>query len=105
MKLKSFQILISGRVQGVGFRHYTTLIAEKHKLNGWVRNLLDGRVEVVINCSAQVLESVLCEIRQGPSCSKVEQIESIELHTLINNLNCFQILPTSPTHWEDHSHG
>ncbi len=39
--------LYSGRVQGVGFRHTTCMISRQHRVTGYVRNLPDGRVEIV----------------------------------------------------------
>lgn len=47
MKTKA-HILISGRVQGIYFRGKTRNEAKKHDVNGWVRNLPDGRVEAII---------------------------------------------------------
>ena len=39
---------VSGKVQGVGFRQHTQEEAQRLELNGWVRNLADGRVEVLV---------------------------------------------------------
>ena len=48
MSNKQAQLFYEGVVQGVGFRYRTLDMAEKFNLNGWVRNLPDGRVEIVV---------------------------------------------------------
>ena len=56
-------VYYSGRVQGVGFRYTTHAIARKHDVSGYVRNLPDGRVEVVVEGRRQELEAFLREVR------------------------------------------
>lgn len=56
-------ILFSGRVQGVGFRFTTERIAWKYHLTGFVKNLFDGRVEVVAEGNEKQLNSFLNELR------------------------------------------
>lgn len=69
--------LISGMVQGVGFRYFTQRSAARHQVRGYVRNLPDGRVEAL----AQGLEKNVLDFRDdlttGPRFSKVDQIEEI----------------------------
>ncbi len=71
---KSLHCLISGKVQGVGFRAWTKDIAEKMGVKGWVRNLNDGRVEVIAQGDPQVLEEFKAKLAQGPVYSRVEDI-------------------------------
>lgn len=46
--MKSYRILYSGKVQGIGFRYTVKRIADKYNIVGWVRNLSDGSVEVFV---------------------------------------------------------
>jgi acylphosphatase len=64
--MKSMHIFISGRVQGVAFRHYTVKTARFLKLGGWVRNLGDGRVEAVIEGDDAPVDAMLAWCEKGP---------------------------------------
>ena len=66
--------LISGRVQGVGFRAFAARFARELDLKGWVRNLNDGRVEAVAKGPAQVLEEFEKRLRQGPAGGRVDML-------------------------------
>jgi acylphosphatase len=72
------RVVISGRVQGVAFRHYTRITAEEAGVNGWVKNLPDGRVEAVFEGSREQVDDVISWCRQGPPASKVDHVEIIE---------------------------
>jgi acylphosphatase len=63
--------VVSGRVQGVGFRFFAERAAKKAGVFGWVRNLPDGRVETVVEGSDDAVERYLGEIRKGPLGSRV----------------------------------
>jgi acylphosphatase len=56
-------VYYSGTVQGVGFRATTTRIAQRHTVRGWVRNLSDGRVEVVVDGGTEAVEAFLSDVR------------------------------------------
>ena len=68
-------VLVSGRVQGVGFRAFAFRRAHAHGLAGWVRNLIDGRVETEVQGSRLRVDSFLEDLRCGPSLSSVEHID------------------------------
>lgn len=68
--------IVSGRVQGVGFRYFVQRQAQALGLAGWVRNLPDGRVEAFIEGSPSQLEQIEALLREGPSLSRVETVES-----------------------------
>lgn len=67
--------LISGRVQGVGYRAFTRRTAEQFNLKGWVRNLVDGRVEALAVGSEAVLKQFEEKLRQGPPHGEVDSLQ------------------------------
>ena len=67
--------IISGRVQGVGFRMFVLEAARRHKCLGWVRNLPDGRVETEGEGDEDALTELLTELYRGPVLSRVEDID------------------------------
>ncbi|WP_339514342.1 acylphosphatase [Pseudomonas sp. RL_15y_Pfl2_60] len=69
---------ISGRVQGVGFRQATAEQAEQLGIDGWVRNLPDGRVEVMCEAEGQALEAMRKWLEHGPKKARVEAVELTE---------------------------
>lgn len=73
--MKRMHVWISGRVQGVAFRHYTVKTALALKLKGWVRNLGDGRVETVFEGEDDPVDSMLDWCRQGPSLARVTYVD------------------------------
>ena len=70
---------VSGLVQGVYFRQSTVEQAEQLHLNGWVRNLDDGRVEVLVEGDESAVRALTAWLRQGPSAAKVSAVELQEL--------------------------
>ena len=67
--------IISGRVQGVGFRYFAQAAAARENLHGWVRNLPDGRVEAAAEGEADAMERFERALRHGPPGARVEQLE------------------------------
>jgi acylphosphatase len=67
-------LLVSGRVQGVTFRASTTSEAQRLGLDGWVRNLPDGRVEVEAEGERGDLEALLAWCRRGPPAARVDAL-------------------------------
>ncbi|MDX8391738.1 MAG: acylphosphatase [Mariprofundaceae bacterium] len=65
------RIIVSGRVQGVGFRYYTKAEADRLGISGWVRNLSDGNVESLICGSSAQLDTMLVWLSQGPKHARV----------------------------------
>ena len=70
--------LISGRVQGVGFRVFTWTAATREGLHGWVRNLPDGRVEISAEGEAEALQRFERHVRQGPPGAKVDHVDATD---------------------------
>lgn len=71
--------LISGDVQGVGFRYFTQAAAASEGIYGWVRNLPDGRVEVQAEGEAESLERFDGRLRHGPRGARVDRVEADDL--------------------------
>jgi len=68
-------IIVSGVVQGVGFRFFTQRLAREYGLVGYVRNRADGRVEVEAEGPRGLLQDFLKEIRRGPRFGHVESMQ------------------------------
>ncbi|SFH72878.1 acylphosphatase [Pseudomonas guineae] len=66
---------MSGRVQGVYFRQATVAQAERLDLDGWVRNLVDGRVEVLFEGEETAVNELAGWLRQGPEAAEVTALE------------------------------
>lgn len=75
MENSSFKAHITGMVQGVGFRHFAYKMAANFNITGYVKNLVDGRVEVFAEGSTSQLEAYLAELRKGPAFSRVEDVD------------------------------
>ena len=78
MMRKAIQLLIAGRVQGVGYRAWTKRTAESLGLFGWVRNLTDGRVEIHAEGDAEALKALTAACKQGPSYAEVLHVQIAE---------------------------
>ena len=68
-------VMIRGRVQGVGFRYWTTREALRLGLAGWVRNRRDGSVEALFVGPTDVVTEMMARCRNGPEAARVEAIE------------------------------
>lgn len=69
------RILVSGRVQGIGYRNYVRRRAEGLGIGGWVRNLSDGTVEVLAEGESDKVEQLLDVCSRGPPLAKVSNVE------------------------------
>jgi acylphosphatase len=72
---KCYRYLVSGRVQGVGYRYFVFREAQHLGLSGFVRNLRDGRVEVVAAGSEEKLGRLEALLWRGPLMANVEMVE------------------------------
>lgn len=77
--IKTYKVIFSGRVQGVGFRYFVESIAGKYDIRGYVRNTYDGKVEVVCQGEEEDLKHFIDEIKKGPSFSVVTNVEIEEI--------------------------
>ena len=71
--------VISGRVQGVGFRFFAEAAAAREGLHGWVQNLPDGLVEVSAEGEAEAIERFERNIAHGPPGARVSDVRIDEL--------------------------
>ena len=85
------RFLVSGMVQGVGFRYFTARRAQALQLAGWVRNLPDGRVEVVASGDPSSLEALETALGSGPAGAAVSGVEKSQISDEIGAVNSFNI--------------
>jgi acylphosphatase len=73
--MNSKRLVISGRVQGVGYRDWMVAKAQALGVSGWVRNRLDGSVEALVAGDTAAVEELLRLCRRGPRMAQVVSIE------------------------------
>jgi acylphosphatase len=75
MKTAKAHLFIEGRVQGVFYRAFTRDLAARLGINGWARNLYDGRVEALFEGGRELIEQAIQECWKGPAGSSVRNID------------------------------
>jgi acylphosphatase len=75
----AWKFLITGEVQGVGYRFFAQRAAARHQVLGYVRNCPDGKVEIVAEGSPTDVEELKKDLVTGPQWSRVEHFEEISL--------------------------
>ncbi len=73
------KLIVSGLVQGVGFRFFTQRAAARHQVRGYVKNLEDGRVEALAEGDEKSVENFKHDLTAGPTHARVTEIEEIVL--------------------------
>lgn len=73
------RFLITGDVQGVGYRFFAQRAAARHQVVGYVKNLSDGRVEALAEGPSQQVEAFKHDLATGPRFGKVDHIEELNL--------------------------
>ena len=73
MKIRA-TVIVRGLVQGVAFRHYTSLAAERHRVTGWVRNLPDGSVQACFEGEEEDVHAQVEWCRSGPPQARVDEL-------------------------------
>lgn len=87
-------VFVSGVVQGVGFRAFSERTARKLGLTGWVRNLADGRVELLAEGDRQVIDALIAALADGPRGASVDHLEVVTVAP--SDLVTFTVRPTGP---------
>lgn len=82
---------ITGRVQGVSFRWYTSRMASQLGLTGWARNAPDGSVEIEVQGDPQAVRTLLAWAETGPSYARVDQVVTKPC-PIVDGENIFEIL-------------
>ncbi len=77
--MRRVNVLVSGRVQGVYFRMFTQKKARHLDIKGCVRNLADGRVEIIAEADKSRIEELIKWCHKGPVTARVDHVEVIEL--------------------------
>lgn len=73
--IKNFELIIEGRVQGVGFRNFVYIRALKYNIKGYVKNTSGGDVEIYCSGESSDLDKFIEEVKKGPSFSFVTNIK------------------------------
>ena len=73
-----FQVVIRGRVQGVGYRAWVEMMAVEQGIEGWVRNRRDGAVEALFAGTEEVVLTMIELCRDGPPGARVDSIDQRE---------------------------
>jgi acylphosphatase len=67
-------LIITGRVQGVGYRNYLAFKARQFQITGWVRNRSDGSVEAIIQGMPENVEALIVRAHRGPPKASVSGV-------------------------------
>jgi acylphosphatase len=92
--LERLHAWIDGHVQGVGFRYFVREQAAAMPITGWVRNLHDGRVEMIAEGKREDLDKLLTAVKQGPRASHVIEVRT-EWGTAKGEFDSFRVQPTA----------
>jgi acylphosphatase len=82
VEISAKKFIVSGMVQGVGFRFFAERAANRLGIAGYVKNRFDGSVEVYAIGSAAQLESLKNELRRGPRMASVSEVDEEEAEIL-----------------------
>ena len=88
--IKTYEVILSGRVQGVGFRYFAESIAGKYDIRGYVRNAIKGKVEVICQGEEEDLKNFIEEVKKGPAFSAVADVKIEEIKNS-KKYNIFEI--------------
>ena len=88
---RAIRLVLSGRVQGVGFRWWFSCRASDLDVRGWVRNLPDGRVEIIAAGDDDGLSGIEGFARTGPRLARVDHVEKADVPHEIIDVNTFTI--------------
>ncbi len=94
--MKTRQIRVQGRVQGVGFRYALRDEAQRLGVSGWVRNCTDGSVEALLQGEPRAVDALMHWARRGPRAARVETFAETEPAPQFDrSYGGFEIWPTA----------
>lgn len=76
--MNAVRVIVTGRVQGVGYRWFTRDAARAHGLTGWVRNRHDGAVEALLQGPESAVDAVLAVMQRGPKRARVKNLSTTD---------------------------
>lgn len=74
-----YSIIVDGKVQGVGFRYFTQMIAIRCNLTGWCKNLNNGKVQIEVQGQKENILNFINLIRKGNNFSRIDDMDLNEL--------------------------
>ena len=89
--MRTTHVIVEGLVQRVCFRDATRRQAESLHISGWVRNLPNGSVEVVLCGPPENIDKMVCWLRQGPPRARVDNLQITELSDDDHQFSLFEI--------------
>lgn len=89
--MKRIHLIVSGDVQGVGFRAWTKQQARVLSLTGWVKNREDGAVEIVAEGNRAALEALIEQAKKGPEVAWVHHVD-IQWEEVLGEFVAFEVL-------------
>ena len=81
-EIATFSLTVRGLVQGVGFRVFVVMAANRLDISGWVKNLPDGSVQLQATAPRSVLHKLIAVVSRGPRGSRIARVETEEIRTL-----------------------
>lgn len=88
---RSARFVVTGRVQGVGFRAFALRTASRLGLSGYARNRADGSVESVVRGPAAAIEAYREALERGPVLSRVDSVDQTEISGELSEAKGFEI--------------
>lgn len=92
-EMRVVHVRVEGRVQGVGYRAWTEVVATGLGLEGWVRNRRDGAVEAVFQGRPETVEDMLARCKEGPPAAHVTHVDI--LGEGVGAFEGFEVRPTA----------
>lgn len=89
--MRTVEVRITGRVQGVGYRAWTRDRARASDLSGWVKNLSDGSVVAHLSGEADAVARLLAEMEDGPPLAEVLTVETDEAGVATGPTHGFEV--------------
>ena len=73
------QIIVHGRVQGVGFRYFVQHVGNRLGLTGNVRNCPDSTVEIIVEGNEKGIADFIKQLERGPSLARVQRVDIVDI--------------------------